>query len=430
MAVVVQQMVFPQAAGILFTADPVTGNRKVASVEATFGLGEALVSGLVNADMYKVRDGEVVAKAVATKQLAIHASPAGGTQEEAIDPERQEQPALTDAQVVRLAQLGRRIEAHVGRPQDIEWCLVDDEFQIVQSRPITTLFPIPAAGDRENHVYVSVGHGQMMTDAMKPLGISMWQLTAGRPMYEAGGRLFVDVTRGLASPASRAGLLAVLGKGNPLIGDALQTILDRGDFIRSLPDEGPGGAPAGGAPAPIETDPAIVAELIARSQAPIAALKRDIQTKSGSALLDFILADLQELKRILFDPQSHQVFMAAMEATWWLNEQLQAWLGEKNAADTLAQSVPHNVTSEMGLALLDVADVIRPHPDVMAFLQHVEDEDFLNQLPKLEGGQETRDAIEEWLHRDSVSCARRQHHTRATWREPPPAPVPVLTAVI
>ena len=89
---------------------------------------------------------------------------------------------------MRLAQLGRRIEAHFGRPQDIEWCLVDDDFQIVQSRPITTLFPIPAAGDRENHVYVSVGHQQMMTDAMKPLGLSLFQLTAGRPMYEAGGQ--------------------------------------------------------------------------------------------------------------------------------------------------------------------------------------------------------------------------------------------------
>ena len=186
MAVVVQQMVFPQAAGILFTADPVTGNRKVASVEASFGLGEALVSGLVNADVYKVRDGEVVAKAVATKQLAIHASPAGGTQEQAIEPERQEQPALTDAQVVRLAQLGRRIEAHFGRPQDIEWCLVDDGFQIVQSRPITTLFPIPEAGDRENHVYVSVGHQQMMTDPMKPLGLSFWQLTT--PAAHGRGR--------------------------------------------------------------------------------------------------------------------------------------------------------------------------------------------------------------------------------------------------
>src|SRR5437588_4546289 len=102
MAVIVQQMVFPQVAGILFTADPVTYNRRVASVEATFGLGEALVSGLVNGDVYKVRDGEVVAKAVGTKQFAIHASPAGGTQEQAIDPELQDQPALTDAQHVRL----------------------------------------------------------------------------------------------------------------------------------------------------------------------------------------------------------------------------------------------------------------------------------------------------------------------------------------
>ena len=426
MAVVVQRMVFPQAAGILFTADPVTFNRKVASVEAGFGLGEALVSGLVNADVYKVRDGDVVAKAVATKRLAIYASPAGGTQEQAIEPERQGQPALTDAQVVRLAQLGRRIEGHFGRPQDIEWCLVDDGFQIVQSRPITTLFPIPAAGDGENHVYVSVGHQQMMTDPMKPLGLSLFQLTALRPMYEAGGRLFVDVTGDLASPASRAGLMEVLGKSDPLIGDALQTILERGDFIRSLPDEGPGGAPAGGAPDPIETDPAIVAELIGRSQTSIAALKRDIRTKSGSALLDFILADIQELKRMLFDPESHQVIMAAMEATWWLNEQLQAWLGEKNAADTLTQSVPHNVTSEMGLALLDVADVIRPHPNVVAFLEHVEDEGFLDELAKLAGGREARDAIRAYLDEYGMRCVGEIDITKPRWSERPTTLVPVI----
>ena len=426
MAVVVQQMVFPQAAGILFTADPVTGNRKVASVEASFGLGEALVSGLVNADVYKVRDGEVVAKAVATKQLAIRASPAGGTEEQAIEPERQEEPALTDAQVVRLAHLGRRIEAHFGRPQDIEWCLVDDDFQIVQSRPITTQFPIPAAGDWENHVYVSVGHQQMMTDPMKPLGLSMWQLTTPRPMNEAGGRLFVDVTRGLASPASRAGLLGVLGKSDPLIGDALQTILDRGDFIQSLPDEGPGGAPAGAAPAPIATDPAIVADLIGRSQAAIAALKRDIWTKSGSALLDFILADIQELKRTLFDPQSHQAIMAGMEATWWLNDQLHAWLGEKNAADTLTQSAPNNITSEMGLALLDVADVIRPHQDVVAFLQNVEDEGFLDELPKLAGGREARDAIRAWLDKYGMRGVGEIDITRPRWSERPTTLVPMI----
>ncbi len=426
MAVVVQRMVFPQAAGILFTADPVTSNRKVASVEACFGLGETLVSGRVNGDSFQVRDGEIIAMAVAKKQLASLASPAGGTQEVAIEPDRQKQPALNTAQVLQLVQLGRRIEAHFGCPQDIEWCLVDDDFQIVQSRPITTLFSVPAAADQENHVYVSVGHQQMMTDPLKPLGISLWQLTAFRPMFEAGGRLFVDVTQDLASPARRAGLLAVTGKSDPLIRDALQTILDRGDFIRLLPEEGSGKSPAGSAPAPIETDPAIVAELIGRTQASISALKRDIRTKSGSALLDFILADIQELRRILFDPQSHRALMAGMEATWWLNEHLHAWLGEKNAADTLTLSAPNNVTSEMGLALLDVADTIRPYPDVVAFLQHVEDEGFLEELVELAGGREARDAIRAYLDTYGMRCVGEIDITRPRWSECPTTLVPMI----
>jgi pyruvate,water dikinase len=426
MAVVVQQMVFPQAAGILFTADPVTSNRRVASVEAGFGLGEALVSGLVNADVYKVRDGEVLARKLASKQVAMHASPAGGTSERAIEPEQWREPALSDAQAVQLVQLGRLIEAHFGSPQDIEWCLAGDDFQIVQSRPITALFPIPESDDGDNRVYVSVGHQQMMTDPIKPLGLSMWQLTAARPMFAAGGRLFVDVARDLAAPASRARVIEALGKSDPLIGDALETILDRGDFIRPLPDEVPVGASVGGAPAPIETDPAVVTELIAQSEASIASLKREIRTKSGSALLDFILADIGELKRVLFDPRSHQVFTTAMEAAFWLNEQLQAWLGEKNAADTLTQSVPHNVTSEMGLALLDVADVIRPHPNVVAFLERVEDEDFVDELGRLPGGRQARDAIRDYLERYGMRCVGEIDITRPRWSERPTALLPTL----
>ncbi|WP_405705201.1 rifamycin-inactivating phosphotransferase [Streptomyces sp. NBC_00069] len=426
MAVVVQRMAFPQASGILFTADPVTGDRKVATVDAGFGLGEALVSGLVNPDVFKVRDGEVVAKAIAAKQRAVTALPAGGTREVAIDAQRREQPSLTDAQAVRLVRLGRRIEAHFGGPQDIEWCLTDDDFQIVQSRPITTLFPVPEADDEENHVYVSVGHGQMMTDPMKPLGYSMWQLTAMVRMHEAGGRLFVDVTRRLASPASRAGLLDAMGKGDPLIRDALETVLERDGFVPLLPDAGPGGPPAGGAPARIETDPALVTELIERSRVSIAALERDIRTKNGPALFDFLLEAFKEHKRVLCDPLSMQVIMAGMEATWWLNDKLQVWLGEKNAADTLTLSAPDNITSEMGLALLDVADVIRPRPEVVAFLQDVDDEDFLDELAKLPGGAEARDAIEAYLDRYGMRCVGEIDITRPRWRERPSTIVPVI----
>ncbi len=404
MAVVVQQMVSAEASGVLFTADPVSGNRKIVSVDASVGLGEELVSGLMNADVYKVRGGEVVEKTV-----------------------RQQPPVLTDAQVTRLAQLGRRIEGHFGRPQDIEWCLADDDFQIVQSRPITTVFPIPAVSDSENHVYLSTGHQQMMTDAMKPLGLSMWQLTGATTFHEAGGRLFVDVSGALASPAGRAGLLAMAGKSDPLTGDVLQTLIDRG-FIPSLPNVNP--APANNAapapPRPLETDPAIVAELIATAKASNATLKADIQDKIGPALFDFILMDVQELKRVIFDPRSHQAIMASVDATWWLNERLEQWIGEKNAAHVLAQSVPNNITSEMGLDLLRVADVIRPYPGVVAFLDQTKDEHFLNDLPSVVGGREARDAIQAWLDKYGMRGVGEIDVTRPRWSERPTALIPLL----
>ncbi|MFF3389874.1 rifamycin-inactivating phosphotransferase [Streptomyces sp. NPDC002669] len=426
MAVVVQRMVFPHASGILFTADPVTGDRRTATVDAGFGLGEALVSGLVNPDVFTVRHGEVVTRTIAAKQRAVRALPTGGTREVEIEPRQQERPALTDEQVVRLVRAGRRIEAHFGRPQDIEWCLVDDGFRIVQSRPITTLFPIPERDDQEKHVYVSVGHQQMMTDAMKALGLSMWQSTAMVPMHEAGGRLFVDVTGRLASPASRAGLLDMVGKGDPLVRDALETVLDRGDFVPSLPDPEPGGLPGGGAPAPVETDPAVVTELIGRSRASVAALERDIRTKTGPELFDFLTEAFEEHKRVLGDPLSIQVIMAGMEATWWLNDKLGEWLGEKNAADTLTLSAPDNITSEMGLALLDVADVIRPWPEVVAFLQDVRSEDFLDGLTGLAGGPEAREAVEAYLDRYGMRCVGEIDITRPRWRERPDTLVPLI----
>ncbi|HEY0757376.1 MAG TPA: phosphoenolpyruvate synthase [Ktedonobacteraceae bacterium] len=438
LSVVVQQMVFPQAAGILFTADPVTSNRKVLSIDASFGLGEALVSGLVNADNYKVRNGKIIAKRISTKQLAIYALKDGGTQEQAIESERQNRPALTDEQILQLERIGRKIEEHFACPQDIEWCLVDETFYIVQSRPITTLYPIPEANDQENHVYISVGHQQMMTDPMKPLGISLFQLTALRPMFKAGGRLFVDVTPQLASPVSREMVLNVMGQSEPLIKDALMTIIGRGDFIKSLPDDKKEQTPSksnkgissAGLQAQIVDDPTIVSDLMQRSQTSIAELKQNIQTKSGSALFDFLLEDIQQLKKILSDPQSSAVFMAAIDASAWINEKMQQWLGEKNVADTLSQSVPNNITSEMGLALLDVADVIRPYPEVIEYLQHVKAATFLDELVKFHGGQETQDAIYAYLNKYGMRCVGEIDITKTRWSEKPTTLIPILLSHI
>ncbi|WP_431875026.1 rifamycin-inactivating phosphotransferase [Micromonospora marina] len=426
MAVVVQRMVVPDAAGIMFTADPVTGDRTVVSVEAGLGLGETVVSGLVNPDVFTVRDGVVVGRTIGAKSVAVHAVPGGGTRETSVDPARQAQPALTDAQAVRIAALGRRIEAHFGRPQDIEWAVTGDDVHILQSRPITTLFPVPAAAaDGRFHVYLSVGHQQMMTDAMKPLGLSMWRLTAMAPMHEAGGRLFVDATPHLSTPAGRAAFLGMIGRADPLTRDALETVLAR-DVVPAAPDPAPDGPPAGGPPPPIGTDPAVVTTLVERSRVSLAALRRDVGARSGPELFDFLTEAFAEHKRVLADPLSAQVIMAGMQATWWLNDKLGEWLGERDAADTLTLSAPGNVTAEMGLALLDVADVIRAHPEVVAFLRDGAGDGFLDELPKLPGGARARAAVAGYLDRYGMRCLGEIDITRPRWSERPATLVPLI----
>ncbi|GBG08304.1 phosphoenolpyruvate synthase [Paenibacillus agaridevorans] len=432
-SVIVQKMIFPRASGILFTADPVTSDRKLLSIDAGYGLGEALVSGMVSADTYKVREREIVEKRITVKKIAIHGRQEGGTETREIHPGQQKSQTLTEQQILELAGIGKRIETHFGYPQDIEWCLADDTFYIVQSRPITTLYPIPEANDQENHVYLSVGHQQMMTDPIKPLGLSFYLLTTPAPMRTAGGRLFVDVTPMLASPSGRETLVNKLGQSDPLIKNALETILGRGDYIKMLPNNPKErNAPIHRAVSspneqdPAELDPAIVTEMIKRNEASIKKLKRDIVTKSGSALFDFILEDLQRLKEILFHPQSSAVIMAAMDASAWINDKMMEWLGEKNAADTLSQSVPNNITSEMGLALMAVSDVIRPFPEVVDYLRQAEENTFWQGMAELDGGQAPMEAIRAYLDKYGMRCPGEIDVTRTRWSENPLALVPMI----
>ena len=428
MAVVVQRMVVPEVSGVVFTADPVTSNRTVASVEAAFGLGEAVVSGTVNPDVYTVRDSRVVTKEIAT-QAAGRARRSGRRNGHG---GRRGGPSTTagviDIRIVlELVRCARRIEAHFGAPQDIEWCLTDTGFHIVQSRPITTLFPIPETDDDRNRVFVSVGHQQMMTDPMKPLGVSMWCLISPAPMRQAGGRLFVDVTDRLASPSLRSAVIKALGTSDPLIGDALDTVVARG-FVPEISADLPNTAPP--APPPPATDPDIVTGLIERNRSSLAALEDAVESKSGTELLEFILTDIGRLRQLMFAPDNHRAVMAGMDALSWLNEHLDAWLGEKSAGDVLTQSAPNNVTSQMGLALLDVADTIRPHGEVVDFLHRVEHDDFLTELDAYPGGTRSREALEDFLDAYGMRCAGEIDITRPRWSENPTALLPMLLADI
>jgi pyruvate,water dikinase len=428
MAVIVQRMVDPHAAGVAFTADPVTGDRTVVTIEACLGLGEGLVSGVTDPDRFTVRGGDIVARTVADKQIALRPAAGGGTRCEQVDLGDRSRPSLTDEEVLALAQLARRIEAHFGCPQDIEWCLAGGDLHVLQSRPITTAYPVPDATSDTLRVYVSVGHQQMMTDAMRPLGLSMWQLVAARPMHEAGGRLFVDVTDMLASPATRPALLGTLGRSDPLVLDALETLVERGVVP---PPPGTDPAPSGSLASPSTDEEAgdlatLVEQLMAEADAAVAEAHRVIGAARGEAVFDAIAGDLEDLRRTLFDPRSMQLIAAAVESTAWLIDHLADWLGEPGAVDALAQSVPHNVTAAMGLALLDVADVIRARPDVVDVLRRIDGVDVLRELAAVDGGREAADAIAAFVDRYGMRCAGEIDITRPRWREDPSALVPLL----
>lgn len=442
LSVVIQKMVFPEAAGIMFTADPITSHRKVVSIDASFGLGEALVSGLVDADIYKVQEGKIVSKKISTKKLAIYALKEGGTKVQQIGPDQQNMQTLTDEQILQLEKTGRRIEAYFGRPQDIEWCLYEGQFYIVQSRPITTLYPVPNVNDGKNHVYMSLGHQQMMTDVIKPLGMSLFPIwlrkISSNPMVEAGGRSYMDVSHDLASPvAGKIFVKSGLGSVDILIQKALYNVLKRKDYIKSLPRGKTTMGLSGGTTGQMvsglfqamkiyrENDAGLIQKIIAKNDALTQDVAQRINGKSGDGLFDFILKDMDEaFKTIVLD--NYGVGIVGFYASSWLSKKMKKWLDEKNITDVLSQSLSNNVTTEMGLELLDVADVVRQYPAVLEYFQHADDETFFEEMEKLEGGKAVGDSIRKYLRKYGMRCPGEIDITRTRWAEKPTWLIPMI----
>jgi rifampicin phosphotransferase len=443
LAVIIQRMVIPKSSGIMFTADPVTSNRKVTSIDASYGLGEAVVSGLVNPDIYKVRDRAIINKNIAAKNIAIYALEDGGTEERKIDSDLINKQTLTDEQILRLEQMGRQIETYFACPQDIEWCLLENELYIVQSRPITTLYPIPKVTDGEHRVFLSSGHMQMMTDPIKPLGMDFFKsVLGGPPSQEIGGRLYVDITYDLATLLGRLIAKSIIGMiGDTLITNSIINIIKDKKLIRTLPKgkdrvfkpENNSGALSimvNAYKIYKKNDPDIIKSLISKEDDSIEKMNKEIEKLSGDELFDYIYKDHDNRRQKLTMPRSAGALTAVLLSEKWFNRKIKKWLGIKNAADTFLMSIPNSVTSDTGLALLDVADVVRQYPAVLDYFDHAEDETFFEDVAGIEGGDAVCNSIRDYLEKYGMRCSGDIDITKPRWSEQPTLLIPMILSNI
>jgi pyruvate,water dikinase len=246
LAVVVQRMIDATVAGVLFTANPLTGRRHQAVIDANPGLGEAVVSGAVTPDHFVVNtdSGEIVERRLGEKRLLVRALPGGGTELQELV-QGMKTSCLTDEQITALVCLGNQVEAHFGAPQDTEWAIDDKgELWLTQARPITTLYPLPATAptSEENlRVYFSINVAQGVYRPFTPMGVSFFQLltatgarTAGFPqrdmlagpafLVEAAHRLFFDLTPMFRSSLWHPLLLQIMGQMEARSGPVFQQL--------------------------------------------------------------------------------------------------------------------------------------------------------------------------------------------------------------
>lgn len=408
LAVVVQQMVMAHKSGTLFSADPVTGHRHTLTIDASFGLGEALVSGLVTPDTYRVdkRSYKIISRQVASKQLAIFPQPAGGTSKVALPPAMQNQPALDDPEILTLSQLGSRIEAHYHQPMDIEWAIgtpleassvppqaedflraatPERQIYLLQARPITSLYPIDGltSADGSLRIYFNMGYQQGMTQAMAPLSRSSVPLLLpiekeqdgfSTPYLRAsGGRLFADVTSFLRHPVIRKLVFALTSHFDALAPQMLKAVMRHPEFKKARP--------AHLSLRFLRALPPIMLRLFGalwlkdltgtaeRTNLMIDAFVAEVRSSfqavpPGKAQLDTVRKTLPTLFPFFINwvPEA----AAGIAATRLLSRFGKRYLPAEEA-EALTLGVPHNVVNEMNLAIADLADLARQSP---ALVQH------------------------------------------------------------
>lgn len=445
LSVVVQRMVLPEVSGIMFTADPISGHRQIVSIDASYGLGEALVSGLVSPDLYKVdkRDKKIIETTVADKQLAIRPLAEGGTYQEELTGELRTAQVLDAQQIRELADLGTRIERHYGKPQDIEWCIEDNQLYIVQSRPITTLYPLPEPQPKDDslHIYVSFGHAQVMTDPISPMAQSIWRLLLpfGKPepleynpyMRSAGGRLYIDFSALLHLPALRTLFPKALENADTLIADSMREVMEGEEFKRGKDKKDAERATISGIGswlAPLL--PKVQARLwllppeggVEKLSAISASFLDQAETKLNGALQGVerlkvareLLASVFVEAALFMPPYLGAAMMAKALLTRLTKE-----VGNPTDIDAIQRGLSGNVTTEMDLQVGDLADSARQSPALVEHLSALDAKSALESASTIEGGKAFLAEWRRFMARYGMRGPSEIDIARPRWQEEP-----------
>ena len=441
LAVVVQQMIASEVSGVLFTANPVTGRRDETVIDASFGLGEAIVSGQVEPDHYAVdpHTWKISECQLGAKETAIFPREGGGT--ERITREEIGQQALADAQIVELARTAQRVAEHFGSPQDIEWASAKQQFYLLQSRPITSLYPLPEndKADEGLRVYVNFNSIQGVTDPLTPMGIDAIRLLFGQVpqmlgatrsirhfLPEAGGRLFMDLTDPLRDPRLRKMVPNLLADTDP----GAQQILTRLAKERPMPSKDV--LTIGRAFRLLFTLLPILRRVIGAMLAPDDVYARVIAmadkfTAQAQANAD-AAHDLNARLRAMETDLSHaeETFLPVMptvlpimSAVPLLDRWLTDWLGEKpGAAFQLARGA-RNLTTEMDLSLWHVAQAIRSDPIARDALNTESASELVNAYHQGRLPTTAQSALDDFMRTYGMRAVAEIDMGRPRWREDP-----------
>lgn len=239
-AVVVQEMVPSEASGVMFTANPVNGSRFETVIDATFGVGEALVSGEVEPDHFlvDVRSGQVMERTMGAKSISMLAKEEGGL--ETVAKGGEPQPSISDQQISELTRLGEQVADLFDFPQDIEWAVYQERIYLLQSRPITSLYPLPEGVPAEPlQALFSFGSVQGILDPLTPLGQDAIRLifAGGASLFgfeldqhtqpvikTAGGRLWGNVTPVIQNPVGARLVLRIFSAIDPGLEKIINTL--------------------------------------------------------------------------------------------------------------------------------------------------------------------------------------------------------------